>query len=146
MPDLMLPSDFDDDKIKYEKIDVWFFCDTSGSCLHFKERFFNAARSLSPEKFKLRLFSFDTEVYDADISTGKLYGGGGTKFDIMEQRIQKEIKNKNIKYPSAVFVITDGFGNALQVQHPKRWYWFLSHNYRTCIPKNSNIYLLSQFE
>ena len=146
MPELMLPSDYDDDKIKNERIDVWFFCDTSGSCLHFKDRFFNAARSLPTDRFQLRLFSFDTQVYDADINNARLWGGGGTRFDIMESRIQYEMKSKNIKYPSAVFVITDGFGTNLRVQFPKRWYWFLSTNYKSCIPKESNIYMLSQFE
>jgi hypothetical protein len=144
--DLMLPSDIDDDKTKYDRIEVWFFCDTSGSCLEFKDRFFKAARSLSPEKFSLRLFSFDTTVYDVDIKTGKVYGGGGTSFDILEKKIQTEMKSKNLKYPHAVFVLTDGYGSNIRPQYPKRWYWFLSINYRACIPKDCNIHLLSQFE
>lgn len=143
---LMLPSDIDEEYQKFDRIEVWFFCDTSGSCVHFKERFFRAAKSLSPEKFILRLFSFDTKVYDVDMKQGNVYGGGGTSFAILEGRIQSEIKKNNCKYPQAVFVLTDGYGDKILPQHPKRWHWFLSVNARYCIPKDCNIHLLSQFE
>lgn len=144
--DLMLPSDIDDETYKNERIEVWFFCDTSGSCVQFKERFFKAANSLSPEKFKLRLFSFDTKVYDVDVKTGKVFGGGGTYFQIMEDRIQSEIK-KGAKYPEAIFVLTDGLSSDnLRPQFPKKWYFFLSENFRHCLPKESNINLLRNFE
>ena len=143
---LMLPSDFDEQNSKLDRIEVWFFCDTSGSCAHFKDRFFKAARSLSPEKFILRLFSFDTKVYDVNIEDGKVYGGGGTSFVILERAIQSAIKANKCKYPEAVFVLTDGYGDHVKPEFPKRWYWFLSVNARYCIPKECNIHLLSQFE
>ena len=42
----------------------------------------------------------------------------------------------------AVFVITDGAGDYIKPENPKKWYWFLSENYRSCIPKNSYIFSL----
>ena len=81
---------------------------------------------------------FDTKVYETTIESRRLYGFGGTSFDIIEDYIQSYIKKNNLKYPEAVFVITDGCGNSVNPQIPKNWYWFLSKNYITYIPKESN--------
>lgn len=127
------------------KIDVHFFLDTSGSCINLAERFFTAANSLAKEKFNVRLFCFDTKVEETDLSSGKIYGGGGTCFKIIEDYIQKE-KLKNKKYPSVVFIITDGMGSKVTPEHPTRWHWFLSKNIKTYIPKKSFAYNLDDFE
>lgn len=127
------------------KINVYFFLDTSGSCIGLAERFFTAANSLPKEKFDVRLFCFDTKVEEIDLNARKIYGGGGTSFDIIEKTIQSE-KQKTKKYPSAVFIITDGQGNKVNPEHPNRWHWFLSENYRKCIPNNSYVYDLCDFE
>lgn len=143
---LLLPSDIEDHNISNERINVWFFLDTSGSCIHLKDRFFRAARSLPQDKFIIRLYSFDTEVYDVDIEKGEVYGGGGTSFYIIENRIQRDIKKYNTKYPEAVFIITDGYGDTVVPQFPKKWYWFLTTKCKSYIPKDSNTYMLSNYE
>jgi hypothetical protein len=143
---LMLPTEMEVEHDEEGKIAVWFFQDTSGSCWHLKERFFKAARSLDPARFDLRLFCFDTRVEEVKIDENKIYGGGGTSFTIIEKKIQTAIQQEGIKYPEAVFVITDGMGNRVQPEIPKRWYWFLSYNYRHCIPKECNTYDLRDYE
>jgi len=90
---------------------------------------------------------FDTEIYETTLASGKLYGFGGTSFDIIEGYIQRKIKyNDNLKYPDAVFIITDGYGNNVYPEIPKRWYWFLSTGYTSCIPKTCNTFALSNYE
>ena len=144
--DLILPSEADDENYKEERINVWFFLDTSGSCINLKERFFSAAKSLPNDKFNIRLFCFDTQVYDVNIADLKVYGGGGTSFRILEEKIQQTIRAEKIKYPEAVFVISDGYGDMITVAKPKRWYWFLTTAFKSYIPQDSSVYLLSHFE
>ena len=119
--------------------------DTSGSCFNLAERFFKAALTLNPKKFNIRLFCFDCSVVETDIKSQKLYGGGGTSFKAIEDKIQ-EIVGKGEKYPHAVFIITDGYGNKVIPQFPKKWHWFLSENYLNFIPKESHKYMLNDFE
>jgi len=141
---LMIPSEFEIEETEQEKnkIPVFFFLDTSGSCHGFAERFWKAAKSLPEDKFDIRLFCFDTKVYETSLSSGKLYGFGGTMFNIIEQRIQQEKK-----YPEAVFLITDGIGSSVHPVYPDRWHWFLTpYNIKTYIPKQSNVYMLKDFE
>jgi len=135
-----------DSYFESSKIEVFFYLDSSGSCIDLKDRFFNAARSLNPNKFKVRLFSFDIRVKELDITNPVVYGGGGTAFNIIESNIQKVISRDRIKYPKAVFIITDGWGNRVSPEFPNRWHWFLSENYTVYIPEESNIYKLSEFE
>ena len=129
-----------------QQIEVYFFLDTSGSCAHLKERFFTAAASIPPNKFKIRLFCFDTKVYDVSLEEGKLYGFGGTAFDIIEEKIQEVMKAEKVPYPRAVFVISDGMGNTVKPQKPVVWYWFLTERYTQYIPKESHIFDLRDFE
>lgn len=146
--DLFLPTESEIEFIDKNKtkIDVWFFQDTSGSCLSFAERFFKSAKTLPTYRFNVKMHCFDTRVYETTLESGKLYGFGGTSFDIIENYIQYQIASNHVKYPDAVFVITDGYGNHVYPLHPSRWYWFLSSTYNVCIPKECNIYQLSQFE
>jgi hypothetical protein len=127
------------------KINVFFFLDTSGSCINYAHRFFTAANSLPKDKFDIKLFCFDTCVVETDIKSSNVYGGGGTSFSIMEKKIQEE-KLKTKKYPKAVFVITDGYGDAVKPEFPARWHWFLTDNYTRLIPSNSFKYDLKDFE
>ena len=142
-----IPSDeyVEDIMNKKDKINVFFFMDTSGSCFNLAERFFKAALTLNPKKFNIRLFCFDCSVVETDIKSQKLYGGGGTSFKAIEDKIQ-EIVGKGEKYPHAVFIITDGYGNKVIPQFPKKWHWFLSENYLNFIPKESHKYMLNDFE
>lgn len=132
---------------KKDRLDVYFFLDTSGSCFGLKNRFFSAAKSLNPKKFNIRLFCFDTRVVETDIKGDKIYGGGGTRFDIIETHIQNICKKENKKYPHAVWIITDGYGTNVIPEKPEKWQWFLTPNNSTKnIPKKSIIHQLSQFE
>lgn len=144
--DLMLPTEMEQEYEIEGKIQVWFFQDTSGSCWHLKERFFRAAESLSPERFDVRLFCFDTTVKETSLAKKQVYGGGGTYFNIIEDKIQKTIHAEGTGYPEAVFVITDGYGNRVSPQQPEKWYWFLSSNCKTYIPAQSQVYYLRDFE
>lgn len=129
-----------------KKIEVWFFLDTSGSCINLAERFFDAARSLPTKRFDVHLYCFDTVIYPSDLKHRKVSGGGGTRFDIMEKYIIKNTVKKGGKYPDGVFVITDGLGNVVNPQMPERWFWFLSELHLQCIPKESKYYNLKDFE
>lgn len=146
--EMIIPSEmemedhFRDDR----KILVWFFQDTSGSCSGFMERFFTAAESLPPERFDVKMHCFDTSVYETNLKSRKLYGGGGTTFTCIEEYIQEYCNTNNCKYPEAVFVVTDGYGNAVNPEKPKKWYWFLSEDNRSYIPDKSNVFLLANYE
>lgn len=145
---LILPMEHEvmEENKKYDMVDMWFFLDTSPSCDHLKDRFFNAARSVPTDKFNIRTFTFHTGVDEFSLNTGKGFRRGyGTRFDIMEIKIQRIIRTEGIKYPDAVFVVTDGMGNHVRPEYPERWYWFLSRNHTNCIPSKSKTYLLSEF-
>jgi len=150
--DCVLPSDMElQEKEEMGRISVHFFLDTSGSCKSLAPRFWTAARSLPRSRFDVKLYCFDTKVYDVDEKVGKLYGGGGTSFKIIEKHIQHERLPKLKKecllpYPEAVFIITDGYGDKVQPILPARWHWFLTSTHRSCIPEKSHVYNLKDFE
>lgn len=146
---LLVPSDMEieDRHQELKKIDVWFFLDTSGSCWDLKDRFFAAAESLPEERFSIRLFCFDTMVQETDLKERKVYGGGGTSFLIIEKHIQDLIKKESCKYPSSVWIITDGYGDSVKPQHPDRWNWFLTDDgHDRLLPKESIKYKLKDYE
>src|SRR3990167_8973749 len=91
---LFLPSEMEiEDKGEdKKKVVAYFFQDTSGSCYHFRNRFFKAAKSLPTDRFDVKLFCFDTRVYKTSLESGKLYGFGGTSFGIIESYVQRNIK------------------------------------------------------
>lgn len=136
-----IPTDIDNENVKKDRIRVSFYQDSSGSCWDLKDRFFKAALSLPKDKFDVQLFCFDTQVYEVDAKKNEIYGGGGTMFDIIENHAKS-----SDKYPDAVFVITDGYGNSVTPAIPKRWYWFLSTKYDNYIPKECNVHQLEDFE
>lgn len=143
--DIFLPSEIElEEKHKItDRTEVYFFLDSSGSCWSLKDRFFNAALSLNPKKFDIKLFCFDVNIYETTIESKKVYGGKETSFSIIEEYIQKQCKN----YPDAVFVITDGYGDPISPQFPKNWFWFLTKNStKNYIPKDCNIFDLEKFE
>lgn len=145
--ELLLPNEIDDTILHRDRIDVWFFQDTSGSCVNLAERFFKAAASIPDDKFRVRMFCFDVQVYETSIKSGKLYGFGGTTFTCIEEHIQHLVKTeKGTLYPSVVFLVTDGYGNHVKPEYPERWHWFLSQQYKECIPSASKTYDLAKFE
>ena len=142
-----LPTEMEVDEKEKQKnrIKVWFFLDTSGSCAHLAERFFKAAMSLPEDKFDTELYCFDTSVYKVDKKTQELHGFGGTSFQCINNYIMGHCKTDR-DHPKAVFIITDGYGDNVYPKFPKAWYWFLSVNYTGCIPKECNTFMLSDYE
>jgi len=142
-----IPTEMENENNEKDKMDVFFFLDSSGSCQGLAKRFFRAALSLPTERFSIQIFCFDTRVYEVNPKTQKLFGFGGTDFAIIEKEIQKQIQQKKIvRYPGVIFIVTDGYGSYIFPQYPKRFYWFLSENYKTYIPKESNVFLLKDYE
>jgi len=149
--DLELPYEIemDDDTTEDDKIDVWFYQDTSGSCGPWKDRFFSIAESMPLEKFNMRMFCFDTNIYETSLESRELKGFGGTHFHILENHIQEEMKNNPAmkRYPEAIFVVTDGLGTDVKPEHPEKWHWILTPGgSRNCIPKACNIHDLEKYE
>ena len=146
---LILPATVNETVPVRDRVDVWFFQDTSGSCVDYAKRFFKAAATIPEDRFRVRMFCFDTQVYETTIASGKLYGFGGTAFQPMEDSIQSIMNKEGCKYPQAVFVITDGdaWDGLISVEHPTKWHWFLtSGGTKSCIPGESKIYKLSDYE
>lgn len=143
--DLMLPSEQEVEIEEKTKITVYFFQDTSGSCSHLADRFFAAAASLDPNRFNVVMHCFDTKVYPTTLESKQLYGFGGTTFTCIEEYIQQQVRMGK-KYPAAVFVITDGYGDNVKPEMPDKWYWFLSCDYKQCIPATCNTYMLADYE
>lgn len=148
MGDCMLPAPGESTNYEKKRIRVSFFLDTSGSCIHYATRFFNAARTLDPRRFEVKLYCFDTRVYETSLKSGQVYGGGGTSFSIIENKIQNEMAATGAAYPHAVWVLSDGYGNNVSPEKPKRWHWFLTANGSRDygIHKDSYVHKLSDFE
>lgn len=127
---------------------IYMFLDCSGSCIHLKDRFFKAAMTVDPRRIDLRLFSFDTSTHELDIKVKRVNGGGGTRFDIIEDRIQNIMSKEKKKYPDQVFVLTDGDGTPVDPEKPDRWIWFLEskNDTKRYIPQKSKVFYLSDFE
>lgn len=147
--DLILPSEMETDEPLKEKhkVGVYFFMDTSISCVEYADRFWKAAASVPQKYFDVRLFCFDTAVYETSLESGELKGFGGTAFAPIEREIQQIMNQEDKSYPDAVFLITDGWGNDVHPQHPDRWHWFMTEGYRTSnVPKKSHVHKLEDFE
>ena len=146
--DLFIPSEMEsDDGDEKRRIKAWFFLDTSGSCISFRERFWRAAETVPRKYFDLELHTFDTDVYKVDMKNRQLRGGGGTSFSAIEQFIQIECKRRNMKYPEIICVITDGEGDFVAPEIPRRWNWIMPDGGQThYCHKESFIYDLEAFE
>jgi hypothetical protein len=150
--DLILPADVDEIVMVRDRIDVWCFQDTSGSCESYAKRFFQALATIPDDRFRVRVFCFDTKVYETSLESGKLYGFGGTAFQPIENEIQRLIQTetrngKPIAYPQAVFLVTDGYGSRVTPEHPDRWHWFMTdHHSSHHVPSESKEYKLSDYE
>jgi hypothetical protein len=145
--DLFLPSEMEEDAVEKDRIPVFLMLDTSGSCQLYKERFWRAGMSLPKQRFDVRLFNFDEKIYETSFESKRIYGGGGTSFDIIEKHILHLMRTEGIEYPQAIFLISDGYGNTFNPLHPSRWYWFLT-SYATLdyIPKGSKVFRLQDYE
>lgn len=146
-PSLSMQSELTVENRRPERILVWFFQDYSGSCVAYADRFRNAALSLPPNRFDVRMFSFDTSVVEVGLQSGEVYGGGGTSFAELERYIQQEMTEKSTPYPEAVFVMTDGYGDDVSPQIPNRWHVFLTEGGSSGnFPNEVSTYNLSEFE
>jgi len=147
---LSTEKDHEDIYLEQDKINIWFFQDTSGSCASYAKRFFKSAMSIPHgpnDKFNVNLFCFDIKVHSVSFDQKKLKGFGGTSFSVIEEYIQNEIRKNNINYPDSVWIITDGLGNEVHPEYPERWHWFLiDQGSKRYIPQQSKIYNLSDFE
>ena len=77
----------------------------------------------------------------------KIKGGGGTSFQCIEDKIQEIVQKEGVKYPKAVFVITDGYAWRFNCEQPKNWYWFLTEGRSTdAIPEESHTFNLRDYE
>lgn len=146
---MFLPTEMEieDREATKDRIEVWFFQDTSGSCFGYSERFFDAARSLPEDKFDVKMHCFDTYVYETTLESGRLYGFGGTSFSCIENYITNYVNKNKCEYPKAVFVITDGWGDYVNPKKPEVWHWFLTpYSTNFCIPEESKTFNLVDFE
>lgn len=149
MPDdICLPSEsmMEEIVIDKDKIQVFMFLDISGSCLAFKDDFYEAYKTIDRRRFAVRIFSFDTSVEELDSKKAQVYGSGGTNFGIIEQCVQKIKKEEKLdKYPH-VFVLTDGWGTKVNPQIPENWCWFMTKVHSTeYIPKKSRIFKIEDY-
>lgn len=122
-------------------VTVWMFLDTSGSCIDLAPRFLTAAASLPPKIFDARVFCFDTDIYEVNIREGKVIGGGGTAFDIIQEFIDKQGT-----HPDYVFVTTDGYGNQVKPKQPRKWKVYLTTDNKSCFPDTCEFHSFNEFE
>ena len=143
---IFLPSEIEYEvrKTQKDKIKTYFFMDSSASCANLAQRFFDAAKSIDPNKFDVEYYCFDTQVYKVNIEKNRLFGFGGTSFRSVSDFIYKK---KNVK--PYVWILTDGHGDYPNIPEAEenKWNWFLiKDGNRRYIPQKSKIYDLENFE
>ncbi len=125
---------------------IWFFLDTSNSCIEYKYKFLDISKTLSKHKFLVDLFTFDTVAKPVPPDLKRIHGGGGTSFKCIEDFIQSKCILDGLPYPDSVFVITDGYSSTLaNPEHPNRWHWFLTSDSNSQFMAE-NIHKLSDYE
>lgn len=126
-----------------------FFLDTSGSVYHLRHRFFALVKSLPSDQYDIDACSFDLQVFPLNLKRAEVFGGGGTSFEILESWIQANRRRKGrtrpAPYPDVVFVVTDGYGDAVRPEHPKRWHWLMTTDQVSLVPKESARYFLKNY-
>lgn len=135
--DVKLPHEIENEKLKKDKENVWLFLDTSGSCWHMRDIFFKAARSIPSTHFNVRLFSFDTDVFELDLKQNEVKGGGGTSFQVIDHYVNQQVQSGE-KYPT-IFMITDGYGDRISPLKSEKWHVFLVQNSSEVCFTNSKI-------
>lgn len=143
--DLLLQGVWNEEVPKKEKYKIVFFLDSSGSCYHLKDRFVDLMKSIPEDKFEIHPFAFDGNVYPIDLKTGHVRGGGCTYFHILDQMVRKITKES--RHPDAIFVVSDGDGNAFSPEKPKLWHWILTPRHSLhWIPKESIKHDMKNFD
>lgn len=134
----LLPSEYESEDDN-SMIDVVFFMDISGSCAAISEKFFQSAKTIPQDKFIIDAYAFNTGIIKVDLKSDRFPSGGGTSFHQLEEHLQ-QMKKKTNRYPSLVFVLTDGYGSPVNPEHPNRWHIFLTENCKSCFPNNVNFH------
>jgi predicted metal-dependent peptidase len=143
--DLFAQGDWEVQVSEKQKYKLVFFLDSSGSCYSYAERFVGMLRTIPEDIFEIQAFSFDRSLYPIDIKEGKIRGGGGTSFRLLNNYIDD--MTKETKHPDAVFVLSDGDGDNFMPQKPKLWHWLLTPYHRThLIPKESIKHNMNDFQ
>jgi len=133
-----------DSHIAPRKYRCYFYVDNSGSCANWAKKFCNVSASLDEKLFEVKLFSFDTKVYEVEKQNNlyRLYGGGGTSFEVVVNHLQSQEEKADI-----VIVLTDGFGEQVFPKNKKIWNWLLTEcGTASSLDRAGNIYRLSQYE
>lgn len=143
---MIIPTEINGEGHDRNKVSAYFFLDTSGSCTGLASRFWKLAMSVPKDRFDLKLRCFDTRVYAVNEKDKKLYGFGGTRFNILEEHIQEEIRATNSRYPDLVVMVTDGYGNRIFPEKPERWHVLLTTNFIRHFRLGMNIHDLRHFE
>ena len=115
-PDIILPG-----TKEKECKNVFVAIDVSSSINHKIVDLFISVVKNTPPHIKITAVVFNTKCTPIDLDANKIICGGGTKFSIIEEYIQENLK----EYPEAVFVLTDGYGNEVCPEKPKKWCWLL---------------------
>lgn len=142
---LHLPGSVEKRKQAIDKLDAHVFMDVSGSCVNFVPDFYKVFGHIekNSEFFDVSAYTFNTYVTKVDLKQRNLRLGGGTNFQIIENKCL-ELK----KYPDLVIVITDGDAGLFHCSQPKKWLWFLitPNAVTNCIHKNATIIRQNQIE
>jgi predicted SprT family Zn-dependent metalloprotease len=126
---IKLPGYPDQERDVKSKLNICLCMDVSGSCIPYLRDFEKVAASFLREKdlFDVTMYTFDTRMKLLP-KLGNYPYGGGTAFDIIENEMLA-IEAKNCRYPDAVIVITDGYGNDVLPKHMNRWVVLGTSNY-----------------
>jgi hypothetical protein len=130
---LSLPGSRTKVKPKVDKLFVAVFMDVSGSCLSQLDKFHSIIAAFRDEQdiFDCEFYLFDTGIQNITNPKTPVAVGGGTAFHIIERELQTNFKVKYNVYPDAVIIITDGEGNKVEPQYPRRWIWMLTDSHVT---------------
>lgn len=143
-PSLILPGHGVIEKKKKDRLFIAVFMDVSGSCIGYLNNFWRVAQAFSeePDMFEVELYLYDTSVQCITGTKPPVKVGGGTAYDIIERELQTKFKVKHGCYPDAIINITDGDGNPVKPEHPKRWVWLLTYNNKKYVHAASRAFLL----
>ncbi len=119
---LRLPGHIEDTRNTISKLNAFVFMDVSDSCTAFVPDFYKMFGHIESFKdfFEVTAFTFNTRVTEVDLKQRNLRLGGGTNFQIIEDKCQQAKA-----YPDIVIVITDGYAPQFDCSIPENWLWFL---------------------
>lgn len=125
-PDTALPGKVEKTRLQKDRLLTAIFMDISGSCMEYFKTFNDVANAFEAEKntFDIRLFAFDTAVFEIKLGE-RIRVGGGTSFSIIEKKCL-DLEKETGRYPDCVVIVTDGEGDKVTPTRPSRWIWLLT--------------------